>query len=149
MGPRGEGPETVETSSGPPTTNKTRNPRGRLTLGVQPIIGEKTGMGALRSPTQVLITCPAGRSPAVTPIPRPRSPVVREEKKKIHHQKCDKERKRKNVGSDEKIYEKEKNKRIKNVGCVDKTSRKSEGKKKRGEKKLKLKKKNPSSKSRK
>ena len=98
MGPAGDGPETT---SGPPGTKKIWNPRGG-TLGVQ--LSEKTGIGAWRSPTQVLIPCPrAGRSPAVAPIPRPRSPVTRRSEKIYHHKKkvgrdCKSKQNRKRVG---------------------------------------------------
>ena len=79
-------------------------------MGVQPPT-EKTAMGARRSPTQVLIACPAGRSPAVVQIPRPRSPVTREEKKKNHHLKKNK------VGSDGKRTQNKKSRIIINGGC--------------------------------
>ena len=92
MGPAGDGPET----SGPPGNKKIWNPRGG-TLGVQ--LSEKTGMRARRSPTQVLIPCQAGRSPAVVLIPRPSSPVTRREKRKKSIIKFSV---KKRVGSDDK-----------------------------------------------
>ena len=91
----GEGPETVETASGPPNNN-IWNPRGG-TLGGQPT-EKKTGKGAWRSPLPVLISCPlwTGRSPNLVLIPCPRNPVNRggkEKKNKIHHRKFTKEEK--------------------------------------------------------